>query len=341
MRKEFILRLFIVVVIVGGILAFNFIVDPFQQYREPKLYKIGKWREEERYLNAGLIRNQKYDTILIGSSMTRNFSEEYIKNLFNWKTLKLTMSSGNQEDIKFVLDNIEKNKIKNLIIGIDLWAFESRKKEIEMPGYLYKEKLNLGDNWKYLSNIGTLKYSLKLVLYNIKYGEQIKDKFKLGYQYTYSKKRVLRNYGIKNIKLERNIKLDEVSKSLIKNYQENLKYILELYKEKNIILFFPPYSILAYEDMIANRKIEEYLSLKKYLVEDIEKYSNVKLYDFQDIKEITHNLDNYGDKSHYSPEISNKLLEFIKKDKYILNSENVDERIKKLETQLMNMDVEI
>lgn len=341
MRKEFVLRLFIVIVLIGSILTFNFIIDPFQQYREPKLYKTGKWREEERYLNAGLIRNQNYDTVLIGSSMTRNFSEEYIKNLFNWKTLKLTMSGGNQEDIKFVLDNINKDKIKNLIIGIDLWAFELRKKEIEVPKYLYKEKLSLLDNWKYLSNIGTLKYSLKLLIYNIKYGEEIKNKFKLGYQYNYSKNNVLKNYKFKNIRLEKNVTLDKKSEMLIKNYQENLKHILELYQNKNIILFFPPYSILAYEDMIDEDKIDEYLSLKKYLVEDIEQYPNVKIYDFQDIKEITHNLDNYGDKSHYSPEISNLLLEYIKKGKYIINSKNVEERIKKLENQLKNMDIEI
>lgn len=339
MKKEFFLRIFITLGIISSLISFNFIMDPFQQYRIPK-YKIGKWREEERYLNAGLIRNQEYDTILIGSSMTRNFSEEYINELFNWKVLKLTMSSGNQEDIKFVLDKIKKERIKNLIIGIDLWAFEERNKEVEIPKYLYKEKLSILDNWKYLSNIGTLKYSLKLLLYNIKYGKKIEEKFRLGYQYTYSKNVVLSNYEMKNVKLDKDININKIDNKFIKNYQENLEKILQNYKEKNIILFFPPYSILAYEDMISDNKLDSYLALKKYLVNDIEKYSNIKIYDFQDIKEITHNLNNYGDKSHYSPAISNRLLKFIKNNKYIINSKNVEERIKNLELQLESMDVE-
>ena len=122
-KREFEKKIYLILILIISLLLFNFAVDPFQQYRLPKIYKIGYLRGKERYLNAGLIRNAKYDTILIGSSITRNFDEKCIKKVMNWSVVKLSMSSGNQEEIKFVMEHIDSSKIKNIIIGIDLWAF--------------------------------------------------------------------------------------------------------------------------------------------------------------------------------------------------------------------------
>lgn len=333
-KREFKKKIYLILILITSLLLLNFTIDPFQQYRLPKIYKIGYLRDEERYLNAGLIRNAKYDTILIGSSITRNFNENYIKKVMNWDTVKLTMSSGNQEEIKFVLEHIDNSKIKNIIIGIDLWAFGDVNANIDMPDYLYKDKLSLKDNWFYLINIGVLKQSVKLIYYNLKYYNEMEEKFKLGYQYKYSQEEVLKKEVIKSCTLNYDLNLNNYSNKMIENYNANLKIILERYKDKQVILFFPPYSIIAYKNMIEDQTIQKYLSFKKFLVEEISKYPNVKIYDFQDIKEITHNLNNYGDKSHYSPEISQKIIDFIKEDKYRITSENVIERIKNLEEQL-------
>ena len=336
LKKEFKKRIYLIIILITSLILFNFIIDPFQQYRLPKLYKIGNLRAEERYLNAGLIRNAKYDTILIGSSMTRNFSENYIKKVLNWDIVKLTMSGGNQEEIKFVMDHIDCSKVKNIIIGIDLWAFENINTKADIPNYLYKEKLELKDNWNYLTNIGVLKQSIKLIYYNLIYYNKIEEKFKLGYEYKYSQEEVLRKEVVKSSILNYDLNLNNYSNEMIENYNVNLKIILEKYKDKQIILFFPPYSIIAYKNMVEEETIQKYLAFKKFLVEETSKYSNIKLYDFQDIKEITHNLNNYGDKSHYSPEVSQKLVDFIKEDKYRVTSENVVERIRNLEFQLKN-----
>ena len=183
-------------------------------------------------------------------------------------------------------------------------------------------------------NIGVLRESIKLILYNLKYYNEMEEKFKLGYQYKYSQEEVLKKEVIKSYTLSYDLNLNNYSNEMIENYNMNLKVILEKYKDKQVILFFPPYSIIAYKNMIEDQTIQKYLPFKKFLVEEISKYPNVKTYDFQDIKEITHNLNNYGDKSHYSPEVSQKLIDFIKEDKYRITSENVIERIKNLEEQL-------
>lgn len=333
-RKKFIKKISFVLISISSIILINFLIDPFQQYRIPYFYKLGNLREEERYLNAGLIRNKRYDSILIGSSITRNFDEEYLKKTLDWNIVKLTMSDANQEEIKFVLEHVNMSKVKNIIISIDIGAFKERKSEIKIPKYLYKEKLSLKDSYIYLTNIGILKQSFKLVYYNLKYNKNIEEKFKLGYEYTYSKKEVLKNQKIKNIPLNYEIDLKDCPVRMIENFNKTLKIILEKNNTKNIILFFPPYSIITYKNMVAEKSIQEYLALKFFLVNTISNYSNVKIYDFQDIESITHNLNNYGDKLHYSPEVSKKLVDYIAEDCYRITPENVIKRIENLKKQL-------
>ena len=334
-KKEFLKRIYLILVLILSMILLNFIIDPFQQYRIPRFYKIGNLREEERYLNAGLLRNTKYDSILIGSSITRNFDEEYFKKTMNWNVVKLTMSNAKPGEIKFVLDHVEFSKIKNIIIGVDLGAFKNIVNDgVKMPEYLYKNKLDFKDNYIYLSSIGVFKQSLKLIYYNLKY-DKIEEKFKLGYQYNYSKKEFLKKEGMNNNFLNYELDLNNVPEEMVKNYNKTLKVILEKNKNINIILFFPPYSIIAYKNMIDEQKtIQDYLAFKNFLVNETSEYLNVKIYDFQDIKEITHNFDNYGDKLHYSPEISQKLIDYIAKDKYRINKKNVKERINNLKSQL-------
>jgi hypothetical protein len=43
---------------------------------------------------------------------------------------------------------------------------------------------------------------------------------------------------------------------------------------------------------------------------------NVRLYDFRAVKEVTHDLENYGDVIHHSPAIDLKVLSWLAESKY-------------------------
>ena len=43
---------------------------------------------------------------------------------------------------------------------------------------------------------------------------------------------------------------------------------------------------------------------------------NVRLYDFRAIKEVTHDLDNYGDVIHHSPAVDAKVLSWLARGEY-------------------------
>ena len=49
-------------------------------------------------------------------------------------------------------------------------------------------------------------------------------------------------------------------------------------------------------------------------------FPNVRLYDFREAKEITHDLNNYGDVIHHSPAIDVKVLAMLGQGKYRLDS---------------------
>ncbi len=46
---------------------------------------------------------------------------------------------------------------------------------------------------------------------------------------------------------------------------------------------------------------------------------NVRLHDFRDVKEVTHDLDNYGDVIHHSPAIDLKILSWLAERKYVVD----------------------
>lgn len=342
-KNIFIIRIFLIFIAIGILTIFNYLIDPFQQYRVPKFYTLANYRENERALNSGLIKNSDYDSVIIGSSMTRNFDTNYLNELLGWKSLKLTMSSASQKDIKKTLDFVNKNrKINNILLGIDIITFfqNANSERVAFPEYMY-DKNSLKNNIKYLWNLTVLKESMKIIKMNFLDKKSIEKTFPLGYRYTYSKEEVLKNQ--KGEILNHNYSLSNPDKNIIKNmknnYEQNLKKILEENKDKKIVVFFPPYSILYYDELIINNQIKEYIFFKKYLIMELLKYKNVKIFDFQDIKKIIFNLDNYGDKMHFSPEISQKLLEFISLNHEKINNEKeMNEKIESLIEESKNIE---
>ena len=72
----------------------------------------------------------------------------------------------------------------------------------------------------------------------------------------------------------------------------------------------------------------------EYILEQSIKYDNVKVYDFQIAKDVTHNLDNYMDTNHYSGYINKWIIKQIKNDKYLVSNEDIRLNMNKLREQI-------
>ena len=75
---------------------------------------------------------------------------------------------------------------------------------------------------------------------------------------------------------------------------------------------------------------DEVMDLKKHAMEELLLFKHVELSDFQDDFAITHDLDNYKDTSHFSPEISSYLVTCLAKRSHMVTKGNYLGRIEAL-----------
>ena len=75
-------------------------------------------------------------------------------------------------------------------------------------------------------------------------------------------------------------------------------------------IYFPPYSILQFVAMrdASPATLKIVYDFSAYAFPRLTQFPNVRLHDFRAAKEITHDLDNYGDVIHHSPAVDLKVL---------------------------------
>jgi hypothetical protein len=83
-------------------------------------------------------------------------------------------------------------------------------------------------------------------------------------------------------------------------------------------LYFPPYSILQWVAMrdASPATLKIVYDFTAYASRRLAQLGNVRLFDFRAAKEVTHDLDNYGDVIHHSPTIDLKVLSWLAEGKY-------------------------
>ena len=111
----------VVAVLLIGI--FNFATDPFQQYGKTNTHRVYFDNEKERYLNPGLAKTYKYDSILVGSSMTENFLISDLQKMMN-NPIKFCLSGASAQEIQITLNTaLSANKnVKTVLLGLDFFA---------------------------------------------------------------------------------------------------------------------------------------------------------------------------------------------------------------------------
>src|SRR5580700_5112266 len=73
--------------------ALNFTVDPLQLFRPARFFPA-MYSPDSRLQNAGLIRSQDFDTVLMGTSLAIHFRQSDIDRILGVHSLKLAMSGS-------------------------------------------------------------------------------------------------------------------------------------------------------------------------------------------------------------------------------------------------------
>lgn len=327
--RKWVLIWFLTIFSLALIGIFNYIIDPYQQYRKATFYKIPY--ENEKELDAGLAKNFNYDSVVIGTSMMQNFNIDDLKKTLKYqKPIKLTIAGSSVYEQNIVLNTaLRHQNVKNVLIGLDFLSYYGdihryKHGAASFPTYLYDE--NILNDYKYLISSDTLGRVFEI------FTKREKDNWIYNYSNMYEWRSRTNNKNIlsalknkwKDRKNFDNEATDEEKglDYMKNNFDYNLKTIIEKNHNVNFTIFFPPYSILAYKTYEERGQLYNLVEFKKYVVNTLLNYKNVKVYDFQNANKISHNLYNYYDLYHYNKDISHWILQQIENNTYLIDNTN-------------------
>jgi hypothetical protein len=321
-----------------------FIVDPLQHYRRATLYRPLWVETNYRYYDAGFVKHYDYDCIIIGSSMVENFVPVEVGRKLSMKVLLAPLSGATTYEESVLLSAaLRTGKVKAVIWGLDMYSFRGGTKKLwhgpgSMPLYLYDD--SPFSDYQYLLNIDVLlKDCPNALAANLRGRKTDSPLDRDSAHFRWDESKWSREAALKSWQRpsRENLALvvtDEPQLDSMKsNFDSNVMPLVERHPEVTYYFFYPPYSILAWISA-DSCQLGTSMEFKRYVFRRTRGLPNVKVFDFQDIGDITLDLDNYSDHSHYSPDVNKFIIDAISKNEYLVTDDNIEEKISRLENQV-------
>jgi hypothetical protein len=338
------------------IAAFNFVVDPLQLFGR---FELGRhwYTSDSRLQNAGLIRSQDFDTVFMGTSLAVHFRQSDIDKQFGVRSLKLAISGSTSVEQSFVLDAAMRRHPKLVIWEMDEWIFRNAPdvdSDAYMPADLYR--MNPNGVAGYLFSLDTARESLWIMLRAFKpleffaHGLAAAQYLKfhqnevneintlptyidLSTVYNSAKARAsLTHY----LEFPKEIRTGYDYEAMVRNFERDAVSLIKSNPDVEFRVYFPPYSILQFVAMreIAPDTLQLVYKFSAHVFDRLLLLPNVKVYDFRDASEITHDLTNYLDTVHHSPAIDLKVLSYMAAGNHLVRRDAPTASIERLKKQV-------
>lgn len=312
-------------------------MDPFYQYHAP-WFGMPVVLDNEVYQTPGAARNLKYTDAIVGTSMTENFHTGWFDEELGWNTMKLSYSGARSEDLRAILGQIFSREEQTNHIFMDINDYQltvsSWTTYVERPEYLYTASVM--DDYRYLFNRDVLASGWQHVLDGL---SGVTDNIDAAYTWEepelFGKQAALADSRkVREQLLEGQSSVTDAEENstdrMLAVCQENLDNILPFIKahpDTEFIIYFPPYSMLYWEQKVLNGKLQDMLRVYGYAIEQFLQYDNVKVYYFQNEKEIITDLDNYRDSTHHRPEYNKYIFDCIKNGENRITKDNLEQQL--------------
>lgn len=332
-------------IVIFSFFGIMFVFDPLQLFHKHWTHQ-DKFVRDMRQQAAGIIKQYKFDSIIIGTSMLANTSSNEASKELGGKFVNISILGGDYYERSFLLAYALKQKdIKKILYSLDNSGLINRSKgRVDNFDYLYdNEKLNdfkAYTNTKYLKCLINEKKcfddDLDFDRLNAWYKEKdhssrfggLDNWFKA--KNSSEKKKALKHISEIAKKVQNNniIHTKEINIELNKSKKYVDDYILsfvEKYPDTEFILVLPPYSRLNYA-MLAQYDVDKfsiYTSMVKYLVSKSNRYANLKIFGWGN-ESFVDDIGTYKDPSHYKHTINSWMLSAIPRDEGLLNDSNID-----------------
>ena len=295
-------------------------VDPFFQYHRP-LADFPYVVDNQLSQNPGMARNMTYDSVILGSSMTVNFNTHWFEDLMGLHTIKLNYSGAYPKDQANIMEQVfaSKNEVKAVFLGVDVMTYTGAVDETKypIPEYLYDNFV--WNDAAYLWNKDVfLQYILRPVA--------DPDKTDLATVYQswwtdeyYNIQWVMHNYEPPQ-KVAEVTPTDAYLESVRKNLESNICPYIVQNPDTEFYVFFPPYSILYWNDVVNENHLDATMEEYQYIAETMLQYDNVRVFYFPDQEWIVTDLNNYADYTHYHRDINYFMTECFAEGKCEMTS---------------------
>jgi hypothetical protein len=321
----------------------NFMVDPLQVLRPAKMF-AAMYSQDIRLQAAGLIRSQQFDTAFMGTSLGVHYRQSDIDRLLGVRSVKLTLPGSISKEQKFVLEAALERHPHRILWQMDDWIFRDAPDvdaDIYIPADLYRR--NARGVARYLLSGSMARESLWIALRSIPPLEPLVARLTTGVIFKFPiadvddlnalhhRFDVAGFYNAKNavaafreaIAPARRLALAKGYDygAMVRNFERDAVGLIEKNPDVKFDIFFAPYSILHFVALrdASPATLRIVYNFTAYAAQRLLQLPNVRLYDFREASEITHDLNNYHDVIHHNPTVDRKVLSLLAEGKYRLD----------------------
>ena len=324
----------------AGCMALVIWVDPFFQYHKPLAW-FPYLVDNQVNQNPGLAKHMDYDGILIGSSMTASFNTDWFEELMGMKTQKLSYNGSYPKDLSNIMQLVfdaKGDQVKAVYMAVDQSTFSADPEETKFPvtDYLYDD--NVFNDVPYLLNKDVLLDYILRPLADRKDASDWAELYKPWWtdEY-YNKANVLMYYEVAEEKQEEEaLAADYFKDAVEENLQKNILPYIEAHPETEFYIFYPPYSILFWNDVTREKELEAVIGRLEYMTERLLNYENVHVFNFLGKEDIICNLNNYADYMHYHKNVCRYITECFATGENELHPENYGQAFDEIRTLAMS-----
>jgi hypothetical protein len=337
--------------------AINFVVDPLQIFRNPRLFPA-MYSPDSRLQNAGLIRSQSFDAVLMGTSLAIHFHQRDIDRILGVKSLKLSMTGSSSREQVFVLEAAIARKPKRVIWEIDDWIFHDAPEidaNTNLPADLYRGTARgiasyLLDGsmareslWIAARSITSLQPAVaaltnealfKFPVANVDDINTLPSDEDVGA--LYNARRAMAAYRYIADPVRSKYLLEDTDYDMkVRVFERDAIGLIHEHPDVTFDIYLPPYSILQWVALreTSPETLRSVYAFSAYFCRRLMEFLNVRLFDFRGV-DVTHDLNNYSDVIHHSPEIDLKVLQWLAQGKYRVDAAAPTAALDRLKAQV-------
>ena len=310
-------------------------VDPFFHYHSPETDRFYYSLDNQRSQNDGIVKHFEYQGIITGTSMAENFRTSEADSLFGCRFVKVPLEGATFRETGDLLRTAltANPDVRFVIRGLDINKFGDDKDLMrtdlgEYPTYLYDGDIFNDVNYVFNRDVvfsRVLPTVLGLGGPERRNGITSFDEYSNWMNDGGSPfgRKALYPDGVTRKKPKHRDDMLDIDMGMVReNIQYNVVALAEAYPDVTFYCFFTPYSAKWWQQELESERLDQQIEAERTAIEEILRCGNIRLYSFNNLTDITTDLNNYRDATHYGDWINSLMLRYMYDGKCLLTAEN-------------------